>query len=125
MARGKKYSKEEWEAALSLRKMGKRWPEISNILGRGENGRCAEIFKKYNNYEEYDAAVSKRIGKRKTEQLQFLPPKLPKAPKKIQVKGGGVDELTAYKLRMATNQAVAVRNFILELQDAGFKIKLG
>jgi hypothetical protein len=123
MARGKKYSKEEWEAALSLRRMGKKWPEISSILGRGENGRCAEIFKKYSNYEEYSAAVSKRMGKRTTEQLQFLPPELPKAPKKIHVKGISDEELTRYKLNMATKQAIAIRNFITELQNAGFRIK--
>lgn len=122
MARGKKYSKEEWEAAMSLRKMGKKWPEISSILGRGENGRCAEIFKKYSNYEEYSAAVSKRMGKRKTEQLQFLPPELPKAPKKIHVKSEpSQDELTAYKLRLARRQAIAVNHFISELRDAGFR----
>ena len=126
MARGKKYSKEEWEAALSLRRMGKKWPEISSILGRGENGRCAEIFKKYSNYEEYSAAVSKRMGKRKTEQLQFLPPELPKAPKKIEVKAApSEDNWTRYKLKMAQRQAVAIRNFVVELRNAGIKIKLG
>lgn len=123
MARGKKYTKEEWDAALSLRKMGKGWPEISKILDRGENGRCAEIFRKYKSYEEYSEAVSKRKGKRTTEQLQFLPPELPKTPKKIQIKSiSSEDELTKYKLRMATRQAVAVRNFITELKDAGFRI---
>lgn len=124
MARGKKYSKEEWDAALSLRKMGKKWPEISLILGRGENGRCAEIFKKYKSYEEYDAAVSKRAGKRKTEQLQFLPPELPKKPKKIEVKAApSEDELVAYKLRLARRQAIAVSHFLRELKDAGFRVK--
>jgi hypothetical protein len=122
MARGKKYSKEEWEAALSLRKMGKKWPEISEILGRGNNGRCAEIFRKYRTYEDYSEAVSKRVGKRTTEQLQFLPPELPKAPKKIHVKSEpSQDEFTAYKLRLARKQAIAVNHFISELRDAGFR----
>lgn len=126
MARGKKYSKEEWEAALSLRRMGKKWPEISSILGRGENGRCAEIFKKYSNYEAYDAAVSKRMGNRTTEQLQFMPPELPKKPKKIEVKAApSEDDWTRYKLKMAQRQAVAIRNFVVELRNAGIKIKLG
>lgn len=86
MARGKKYSKEEWEAALSLRKMGKRT----------------------------------------TEQLQFLPPELPKAPKKIEVKAApSEDDWTRYKLKMAQRQAIAIRNFVVELRNAGIKIKLG
>lgn len=122
MARGKKYTKEEWDAALSLRKMGKGWPEISKILDRGENGRCAEIFRKYKSYEEYSEAVSKRKGKRTTEQLQFLPPELSKTPKKIHVKSEpSQDELTAYKLRLARKQAIAVNHFISELRDAGFR----
>lgn len=125
MARGKKYSKEEWEAALSLRRMGKNWPEISKILGRGENGRCAEIFRKYKTYDEYIEAVSKRNGKsrRTTEQLQFIPPEMPKAPKKIYVKSISDDDFTRYKLKMATRQAVAIRNFITELKHAGIRIK--
>lgn len=126
MARGKKYTKEEWDAALSLRKMGKGWPEISKILGRGENGRCSTIFKKYSSYEEYSEAVSKRKGKRVTEQLQFIPPEMPKAPKKIQIKSmSEADELTAIKLKMAKKQAIAIRNFIQELRDAGFRIRIG
>lgn len=123
MARGKKYSKEEWDAALSLRRMGKGWPEISKILGRGENGRCSSIFKKYKTYDDYCEAVSKRRGKRTIEQLRFIPPEMPKAPKKIHVKGISDDELTRYKLNMATKQAIAIRNFITELQNAGFRIK--
>lgn len=125
MARGKKYSKEEWEAALSLRKMGKKWPEISKILGRGENGRCAEIFNRYKTYEEYSEAVSKRAtrGKRTTEQLQFIPPEMPKAPKRIYVKSMSDEEFTRYKLKMATRQAIAIRNFITELKHAGIRIK--
>lgn len=125
MARGKKYSKEEWEAALSLRKMGKKWPEISKILGRGENGRCAEVFNKYRTHDEYLEAVGKRgsRGSRKTEQLQFIPPEMPKAPKRIYVKSMSDDELTRYKLRMATRQAIAIRNFITELKHAGIRIK--
>lgn len=124
MARGKKYSKEEWDAALSLRKMGKKWPEISNILGRGENGRCSAIFNKYSSYEEYSKAVGSRNGRRKTEQLRFLPPELPKAPKKIQVKSvASQDEFMEFKLKMATRQAVAIRNFITELKDAGIRFE--
>lgn len=128
MARGKKYTEEEWNAALSLRKMGKGWPEISRILGRGENGRCSELFRKYGNYSEYSEAVSKRKGKAKrtTEQLQFLPPELPKAPKKIEVKAApSEDDWTRYKLKMAQRQAIAIRNFVVELRNAGIKIKLG
>lgn len=122
MARGKKYSEEEWNAALSLRKMGKKWPEISVILGRGENGRCAEIFNKYQSYQEYEAAVSKRAGKRKTEQLQFIPPEVPKPPKKIHVRQEiSEDRWVAYKLNIARKQAIAVNNFIRELRDAGFR----
>ena len=122
MARGKKYTKEEWDAALSLRKMGKDWKEIGKILNRGENGRCSAIFSKYKTYEEYDAAVSKRNVKRTTEQLQFIPPEMPKAPKKIQIKSVvSEDEMTAYKLRLARKQAIAVNNFIKELRDAGFR----
>lgn len=126
MARGRKYSREEWDAAVSLRKMGKKWGEIGAILGRGENGRCAEIFRKYESYEDYDRAVSRR-GERRTEQLQFLPPELPKKePRKIEVKAAiSDDELMAYKLRRANRQAVAIKNFITELKDAGFKVKLG
>lgn len=123
MARGKKYTKEEWDAALSLRRMGKGWPEISKILGRGENGRCSSIFKKYKSYDEYNSAVSKRRGKRTIEQLQFIPPEMPKAPKRIYVKSMSDDEFTRYKLKMATKQAIAIRNFLTELKNAGIRIK--
>lgn len=124
MAHGKRYTKEEWESAIALRKLGKTEHAIADILGRPHT----HIVKAINQYGgDYDAYAKgwKKKGKRTTEQLQFIPPEMPKAPKKIYVKG--IDEtcLTAHKLRAARIQAIAIRHFIEELQDAGYRIKLG
>jgi hypothetical protein len=125
MAKGKKYtkiSKEEWEAAKSLKAFGMGWREIGATLGRDGQNLCSIFKKNGEDYRNYVGNYQKGRGKRKTEQLQFLPPELPKAPKKIHVKSEpSQDELTAYKLRIARKQAIAVNHFISELRDAGFR----
>ena len=117
-----KISKEEWEAAKSLKAFGMGWREIGATLGRDGQNLCS-VFKKNNgDYEKYTKSYLKGKGKRTNEQLQFLPPELPKAPKKIHVKSEpSQDDLTAYKLRLARKQAIAVNHFISELRDAGFR----
>lgn len=125
MARGKKYtkiSKEEWEAAKSLKAFGMGWREIGATLGRDGQILCSIFKKNGEDYRNYVGNYQKGRGKRKTEQLQFLPPKLPKAPKKIQVKSMSEEEWTRRKLAMATRQAVAVKNFISELRNVGFEV---
>lgn len=125
MARGKKYtkiSKEEWEAAKSLKAFGMGWREIGATLGRDGQNLCSVFKKNGEDYRRYIGGYQKGRGKRKTEQLQFIPPELPKAPKKIHVKSEpSQDDLTAYKLRLARKQAIAVNHFISELRDAGFR----
>lgn len=125
MARGKKYtkiSKEEWEAAKSLKAFGMGWREIGATLGRDGQNLCSVFKKNDGDYEKYTKSYLKGKGHRTTEQLQFLPPELPKAPKKIHVKSEpSQDDLTAYKLRLARKQAIAVNHFISELRDAGFR----
>lgn len=122
--KGKKYSKEEWEAAMALNNVGYTWNQAARIIGRsdGSIGRC--IKKHGGDYDKYNASFVGRKGrpKRKTEQLVFEPPRVPSAPKKIHIKSISEDELTAYKLRLARKQAIAVNNFIRELRNAGFRI---
>lgn len=125
MAKGKKYtkiSKEEWEAAKSLKAFGMGWREIGSTLGRDGQNLCSAFKKNNGDYEKYTSSYLKGKNHRRTEQLQFIPPVVPKAPKKIHVKSEpSQDELTAYKLRLARKQAIAVNHFISELRNAGFR----
>lgn len=126
MAKGKKYtkiSKEEWEAAKSLKAFGMGWREIGSTLGRDGQNLCSVFKKNDGDYEKYTNSYLKGKNCRRTEQLQFIPPEMPKAPKKIYVKGISDEEITRYKLKMATRQAIAIRNFITELKSAGIRIK--
>lgn len=117
-----KISKEEWEAAKSLKKFGMSWREIGSTLGRDGQNLCS-VFKKNNeDYEMYSGGYTKGKPNRKTEQLQFIPPKMPSSPKKINVKSMSEEEWTRRKLDMATRQAVAVKNFISELRNVGFEV---
>lgn len=124
--KGKKYTMEEWEAAKSLKKCGFTWKEVCEKLGRGSDT-LGRAISKYNSYEEYLASYKRvKKGQRRTEQLQFLPPEAPKPPKKIFVKNApSEDDFTKYKLKMANRQAIAIRNFIVELRNAGINVKLG
>lgn len=117
-----KISKEEWEAAKSLKKFGMSWREIGSTLGRDGQNLCSAFKKNNEDYEQYSGDYAKGKPHRKTEQLQFIPPKMPSSPKKIQVKSMSEEEWTRRKLDMATRQAVAVKNFISELRNVGFEV---
>lgn len=121
--KGKRYSKEEWEAAKSLKKLGLSWIQVAERIGRSGD-RLGRVVRQFDgDYEAYLASYRRDdMPKRKTEQLQFLPPELPKQPKKIQIKAmPSESEITAYKLKMATRQAQIVKKFAEELRDAGFR----
>lgn len=120
-----KISKEEWEAAKSLKAFGMGWREIGATLGRDGQNLCSVFKKNGEDYRKYVDSYQKGRSKapnRKTEQLQFIPPEMPTAPKKIQVKSMSEEEWTRRKLAMATRQAVAVKNFISELRNVGFEV---
>lgn len=125
MAKGKKYtkiSKEEWEAAKSLKAIGMGWRDIGTTLDRDGKNLCSAFKKTDGDYDTYAERYVKGKAKRKTEQLQFIPPEVPKAPKKINVRQEiSEDRWVAYKLNLARKQAIAVNNFIKELRDAGFR----
>lgn len=125
MAKGKKYtkiSKEEWEAAKSLKAIGMVWRDIGATLDRDGKNLCSVFKKTDGDYDTYAERYVKGKVKRKTEQLQFIPPEVPKAPKKINVRQEiSEDRWVAYKLNLARKQAIAVNNFIKELRDAGFR----
>ena len=119
--KGKRYSKEEWEAAKSLKKLGLSWIQVAERIGRSGDrlGRVVRQFE--GDYEAYIASYRhEKAPQRKTEQLQFLPPELPKQPKKIKVKAvPSEEEWTKYKLAVATRQAQIVKRFVEDLRDAG------
>ncbi len=125
--KAKRYSREEWEAAKSLKKCGKTWAEVATALGR--NGtHIGKAIKRFDNYDSYLESF-RRLPGRRTEQLQFLPPELPVAPKKIQVRSIEVkpyrkltpEKLEGEKMRMATRMAQITKRYIEELRDAGFR----
>lgn len=122
--KAKRYSKEEWEAAKSLKKCGKTWEEVAGALGRNGNN-IGKVIKKFEgDYEAYLGQWrSKKAPIRRTEQLQFLPPEMPIAPKKIQVKSMSEKEWTERKLAMASKQARIVARFVAEMKDAGFRFE--
>lgn len=122
--KAKKYTREEWEAAKSLKNCGFTWAQVCEKVGRAGDTLGRTIVK-YGDYENYLASYRRNKAKapeRKTEQLQFIPPEMPTAPKKIQVKSMSEEEWTRRKLAMATRQAVAVKNFISELRNVGFEV---
>lgn len=122
--RAKRYSKEEWEAAKSLKKCGKTWEEVAGALGRKGNNIGKVIKKCGGDYEEYIAQWrNRKMPTRKTEQLQFLPPEVPKAPRKIQIKSMSEREWNERKLAMASKQARIVARFVAEMKDAGFRFE--
>lgn len=122
--KAKRYSKEEWEAAKSLKRCGKTWEEVAGALGRNGNN-IGKVIKKFDgDYEGYIAQWrNKKMPTRKTEQLQFLPPEMPKAPRKIQIKSMSEREWNERKLAMASKQARIVARFVAEMKDAGFRFE--
>lgn len=128
MPKGRKYTREEWNAIIALKKLGKTNIEIARAVGR--NNKTGSIMKQINKFGgDYDKYLSQKkyAGKRATEQLMFEPPTLmppkPKVVRKIPVKGApNLDEWAAKKLTIATRQAIAIRNFYNELRSIGFKV---
>lgn len=123
--KGKKYSREEWEAAKAIHGLGKSWPEVAEMLGRKGPSLGMCITANDGDWEKYNAnfrAKKDKTPKRKTEQLIFYPPKVPKAPKKIQVKSMSEQEFYERKMKLAKAQHMAIQNFITELRNAGFRI---
>lgn len=125
MSRGKRYTREEWNAIIALKNLGMRHKDIAKSIGREETQSIMHSLRKYDyDYDKYIKAVSQphqtRQGRRKVEQLQFIPPEMPKAPKKISVRKIDEDEFISMKLQMATRQAQIVKKFVEELRDAGF-----
>ena len=122
--KAKRYSKEEWEAAKSLKRCGKTWEEVAGALGRNGNN-IGKVIKKFDgDYEGYISQWrNKKMSTRKTEQLQFLPPEMPKAPRKIQIKSMSEREWNERKLAMASKQARIVARFVAEMKDAGFRFE--
>ena len=122
--KAKKYTREEWEAAKSLKNCGFTWAQVCEKVGRSGDTLGRAIVK-YGDYDSYLAGYRRgkaEAPKRKTEQLKFMPPEMPTAPKKIPVKSMSEEEWTRRKLSMATRQAVAVKNFISELRNVGFEV---
>lgn len=122
--KGKKYSREEWEAAMALNNVGYTWNQAAKIIGRpnGSIGRC--IAKHGGDYDKYNASFvgGKGRTKRKTEQLVFEPPRVPSAPKKIHIKSMSEQEFVEKKMKLANAQYRAIQNFITELRNAGFRL---
>lgn len=120
--KGKKYSSEEWEAAQSLKKLGLTWEQVCGKIGRKGDTLGRTIVKYDGNYEDYLASYQRgKKPARKTEQLRFIPPELPAAPKRVTVAPMSEDDLTRKKLAMATRQAQICKRFVEELRDAGFR----
>lgn len=121
--KGKRYSKEEWEAAKHLKNLGLTWIEVARRVGRSGDRLGRSIRQFEGNYDAYLASYQreKKAPARQTEQLQFVPPEMPKAPRKIQIKSMSEKEWNDRKLAMASKQARIVSRFVAELKDAGFQ----
>ena len=123
--KAKKYTREEWDAAKSLKNCGFTWAQVCEKVGRAGDTLGRAIVK-YGDYDRYLASYRRnkeKVPERKTEQLQFIPPEMPKAPKKIQIKSMSEQEWTERKLAMAGRQARIVSRFVAELKDAGFRFE--
>lgn len=123
--KAKKYTREEWEAAKSLKNCGFTWTQVCEKVGRAGDtlGRAIVKYGDYDSYLESYRRGKAKAPERKTEQLRFLPPELPKQPKKIQIKSMSEKEWTERKLAMASKQARIVARFVAEMKDAGFRFE--
>lgn len=114
---GKKFTRRDFEQANYMRSNGATWDEISLAIGRSSNGSgIYQAVTKYNG--DYDAYALRYASKRKTEQLKFEPPKM---PRKIDVRKIDEEEFEAKKMEMAKAMARAIKHFTDELRDAGFR----
>lgn len=120
---GRKFTEKEFKIGEFLREQGESWNSINVVLGRNETSHgLRNVFAKYGwDFETYDreykANHKGRPPKRKTEQLQFEPPRM---PRKIEVRKIE-DDFEMRKFEMAKAQARAIKHFVDELRDAGFR----